>query len=105
VVAAYLQSAGKHGQAVALAREAGEGAQRAERIGLRARAPGRGGGATARGGDLATGVETVRAGLSLALAHELTPEAAELYQRLGTALETAADYGGARQALGTAIGL
>jgi ATP/maltotriose-dependent transcriptional regulator MalT len=50
-------------------------------------------------------VETVRAGLSLALAHELTPQAAELYQRLGTALETAGDYGGAHEALTTAVGL
>jgi DNA-binding NarL/FixJ family response regulator len=105
VVAAYLQSAGKHGQAVALAREAGEEAQRAERIDLRARALGLEGVATAKGGDLATGVETVRAGLSLALAHELTPEAAELYQRLGTALETSGDYGGAHEALTTAVGL
>ena len=40
VVAGYLQSAGKHGEAVALARAAGEEAQRAERIDLRARALG-----------------------------------------------------------------
>jgi DNA-binding NarL/FixJ family response regulator len=105
VVAAYLQSAGKHGEAVALARVAGEEAQRAERIDLRARALGLEGVATAKGGELAAGVETVRAGLSLALAHELTPQAAELYQRLGTALETAGDYGGAHEALTTAVGL
>ena len=105
VVAGYLQSAGKHGEAVALAREAGEEAQRAERIDLRARALGLEGVATAKGGELAAGVETVRAGLSLALAHELTPQAAELYQRLGTALETAGDYGGAHEALTTAVGL
>ena len=55
--------------------------------------------------EFADGVETIRAGLSLALEHELTAEAAELYQRLGTALETSADYGGAREALGTAVGL
>ena len=35
----------------------------------------------------------------------LTPQAAELYQRLGTALETAGDYGGAHEALTTAVGL
>jgi DNA-binding NarL/FixJ family response regulator len=105
VVAAYLQSAGKHGEAVALARAAGDEAQRAERIDLRARALGLEGVATAKGGELAAGVETVRAGLSLALAHELTPQAAELYQRLGTALETAGDYGGAHEALTTAVGL
>jgi DNA-binding CsgD family transcriptional regulator len=105
VVAGYLQSAGKHGAAVALAREAGAEAQRAERIDLRARALGLEGVATAKGGELAAGVETVRAGLSLALAHELTPQAAELYQRLGTALETSGDYGGAHEALTTAVGL
>jgi DNA-binding NarL/FixJ family response regulator len=105
VVAGYLQSAGEHGEAVALARVAGEEAQRAERIDLRARALGLEGVATAKGGELAAGVETVRAGLSLALAHELTPQAAELYQRLGTALESAGDYGGAHEALTTAVGL
>jgi ATP/maltotriose-dependent transcriptional regulator MalT len=42
--------------------------------------------------------------LSLALEHELTLEAAELYQRLGTAHEIAGDYGGARAALDTAVG-
>ena len=105
VVAGYLQSAGKHGEAVTLAREAGEEAQRAERIDLRARALGLEGVATAKGGELAAGVETVRSGLSLALAHELTPQAAELYQRLGTALETSGDYGGAHEALTTAVGL
>ena len=41
-------------------------------------------------GEFAAGVETIRAGLSLALEHELTTEAAELYQRLGTAFEIAA---------------
>src|SRR4029453_8216839 len=40
-----------------------------------------------------------------ALAHELPREAAELYQRLGTALETSGDYGGAHEALTTAVGL
>ena len=46
-----------------------------------------------------------RRGLSLALEHELTREAAEVYQRLGTAREVAGDYGGARDALDTALGL
>jgi ATP/maltotriose-dependent transcriptional regulator MalT len=49
-------------------------------------------------------METVRAGLSLALEHGLTLEVAELYQRLGTAHEIRGDYGGARDALTTAIG-
>jgi ATP/maltotriose-dependent transcriptional regulator MalT len=51
------------------------------------------------------GVEIIRAGLALALEHQLTPEAAEVYQRLGTAHEITGDYGGGREALGTAIAL
>ena len=51
--------------------------------------PGAEGVARAKGGDFDEGVEAIRAGLSLALEHELTGEAAELYQRLGTALEVA----------------
>ena len=57
-----------------------------------------------KGGDFDEGMETIRAGLSLALEHELTLEAAEVYQRLGTAHEIAGDYGGARNALATAMG-
>jgi hypothetical protein len=61
--------------------------------------------ARVKGGAYDEGIEIIRAGLSLALEHELTVEAAEVYQRLGTAHEIAGNYGGARHALGTAIGL
>jgi len=105
IAAGYLQSAGVHSEAVELARDAGAEARRAERTDLRARALGLEGVARAKRGEFEQGIETVRSGLSLALDHELTAEAAEVYQRLGTALETAADYGGAREALSTAIGL
>ena len=57
-----------------------------------------------KGGEFEAGMETIRAGLSLALEHELTLAAAEVYQRLGTAHEIAGDYGGARDALDTAVG-
>jgi DNA-binding CsgD family transcriptional regulator len=103
--AGYLQSAGNHGEAVALMRRAGEEAARAERADLRARILGLEGVARVKGGDFDGGMETIRAGLSLALEHELTLEAAEVYQRLGTACEIAGDYGGARDALATALGL
>ncbi len=103
--AAYLQSSGRHSEAVELATLAGEEAVRAERVDLRARALGLQGVARAKRGEFADGAETVRAGLSLALEHELTAEAAELYQRLGTVLETGADYGGAQQALASALDL
>ena len=103
--AGYLQSSGRHSEAVELATLAGEEAVRAERVDLRARALGLQGVARAKRGEFADGAETVRAGLSLALEHELTAEAAELYQRLGTVLETGADYGGAQQALASALNL
>ena len=69
---------------------------RAERADLRARAMALQGVATAKGGEFDAGIEIIRAGLSLALEHELTAEAAEVYQRLGTAHEVRGDYGGAR---------
>jgi DNA-binding CsgD family transcriptional regulator len=104
IAAGYLQSAGNHAAAVELTRRAGEEAERAERTDLRARVLGLQGVARVKGGEFDAGMETIRAGLSLALEHELTLEAAEVYQRLGTASEIAGDYGGARDALDTALG-
>ena len=104
VAAGYLQSAGNYADAVALTRSAAEEAGRAERTDLRARALGLEGVARVKGGEFEDGMGTVRAGLSLALEHGLTLEAAEVYQRLGTAHEIAGDYGGARDALATAVG-
>ncbi|WP_205695847.1 LuxR family transcriptional regulator [Conexibacter sp. SYSU D00693] len=104
VMAQYHQSSGTHVQAVAAAAQAREEAVRAERPDLQARAMGLEGVARVKRGE-PEGLETVRAGLSLALAHGLTPVAAEVYQRLGTAHEIAGDYPGARDALDTALGL
>jgi ATP/maltotriose-dependent transcriptional regulator MalT len=104
IVAAYLQSAGNHGETVELTRRAREEAGRAARTDLRARSLGLEGVAQVKGGHYDEGMKTIRAGLSLALEHELTLEAAEVYQRLGTAHEIAGDYGGARDALTTAVG-
>jgi DNA-binding CsgD family transcriptional regulator/tetratricopeptide (TPR) repeat protein len=105
VTAGYLQSAGLHAEAAETAQLAASEAVRADRPDLRARAMGLEGVARVKGGAYEDGVEIIRAGLSLALEHELTAEAAEVYQRLGTAHEIAGDYGGARDALGAAIGL
>jgi DNA-binding NarL/FixJ family response regulator len=105
VIAGYLQSAGSHAEAVATARLAGDEAVRAERTGLRARAMALEGVARVKLGEMREGTVTIREALALALEHELTLEAAEIYQRLGTAHEVAADYGSARDALTTAIGL
>ena len=58
--------------------------------------PGNGtrGGRDREGRRVRRGVEIIRAGLALALEHELTPEAAEVYQRLGTAHEIPATTAG-----------
>ncbi len=104
IAAGYLASAGGHAEAVELTERAGEEAARAERMDLRARVLGLQGVARVKGGDFPGGMETINAGLSLALENGLTLEAAEVYQRLGTAHEIAGDYGGARDALATAIG-
>ena len=104
IAANYLRGAGNHADARELTRRAGEEAARAERTDLRARALGLEGLARVQGGEFDEGMETLRAGLSLALEHELTLVAAEVYQRLGTAHEIAGDYGGARDALSTAVG-
>jgi ATP/maltotriose-dependent transcriptional regulator MalT len=103
--AAHLQSGGGHGEAIGMARAAAQEAQQAGRIDLRARAFGLEGVAMAKRGDSNEGMERIRSGLSLALEHDLTAVAAELYQRLGTAFETRADYEGARNALGSALDL
>ena len=105
VAANYLQSSGEHSDAVAMARAAAEEARAAGRHDLRARALGVEGAALAKRGELEEGLATVRTGLSLALEHDLTADAADLYQRLGTAFETAGDYGGASDALDSALGL
>ena len=104
IAAGYLAGSGQHHDAVDLSRRAGEEASRAERVDLRARALGLNGVATVKAGEFEEGMETIKAGLSLALEHELTVEAAEVYQRLGTAHEIAGAYGGARDALATAVG-
>jgi DNA-binding CsgD family transcriptional regulator/tetratricopeptide (TPR) repeat protein len=105
VIAGYLQSAGRHAESTEVARTAGDEAVRAERIDIRSRAMGLQGVAMVKGGDFDGGIEIIRAALALALEHELTAEAAEVYQRLGSAHEVKGDYGGAREALGAAIGL
>jgi DNA-binding CsgD family transcriptional regulator/tetratricopeptide (TPR) repeat protein len=101
--AGYLQSAGRHREAAELAVTAAEKCD--DNPGLRARALGVQGVVAAKRGEFEQGVTLIRSGLSLALEHELTAIAGELYQRLATALETSADYDGARDALSTALGM
>ena len=104
-LANQLRLAARHRDAVGLARQARAEADDAQRLDLRARALGLEGMATAKLGDHAAGVEMVRSALALALEHDLTAVAAELYQRLSVALYDASDYRQAHHALDTALGL
>ena len=92
-------------EAIELSEAALEDAKAADRLDLGARARGLLGVAQAKGGDFETGLETVRGALALALEHDLTPVAAELYQRLSMVLYDASDYRRAEEALDTALGL
>ncbi len=103
VAGGYLQSSGAHGEAIGLMTRAADEAARAERPDLQARALGVKGVATVKGGEYEAGIRIVQEGLALALEHELTLEAAEVYQRLGTAREISGDYAGALDALETAV--
>lgn len=94
-----------YGDAIELSALAIEEADEAERIDLRARALGLRGVAEAKGGQFERGLESVRTGLALALDQDLTPIAAELYQRLSLVLYDGADYRQAEEALDTALDL
>ncbi|HEX2088145.1 MAG TPA: AAA family ATPase [Solirubrobacteraceae bacterium] len=104
-IANQLRIQARHGEAAELARDARAAADRAGRLDLRARALGIEGMATAKGGDYEGGVETVRSALALALEHDLTLVAAELYQRLSVAVYDSSDYRRAQETLGTALDL
>lgn len=95
----------EYGEAIELAQAAAEAAETAGRVDIGARVLGLRGVVEAKGGDYARGLESVRNGLALALEHDLTPIAAELYQRLSLVLYDGADYRQAEEALDTALGL
>lgn len=101
----FLQFAGRHGASLELSRRAGEEARRAGRIDLQSRALAAEGVVMAKRGEFEQGSKLVRRGLSLALEHGLTTEAADAYQRLGTVFETAGDYASAQGALESALDL
>ncbi len=104
-MADHHRKGARYAEAIELAQAAERDAAAAERVDLRARALGLLGVVQAKGGDYATGLATVRRGLALAFEHDLTPIAAELYQRLSLVLYDAADYRQAEEALDTALGL
>ena len=101
----FLQFAGRHGASLELSRRAATEARAAERLDLLSRALAAEGVVTAKRGDFEDGSRLVKEGLSLALEHGLTTEAADAYQRLGTVFETAGDYASAQGALESALDL
>ncbi|MGH2919142.1 MAG: helix-turn-helix transcriptional regulator [Solirubrobacteraceae bacterium] len=95
----------RHGETIDLVAIAREEADRAGRLDLRLRALGLEGMARAKHGTYAEGLEMVRAALAVALEHDLTAVAADLYQRLSVTLYDSADFRRAEQALDTALDL
>jgi DNA-binding NarL/FixJ family response regulator len=104
-MADHHRRAARYGEAIELSALAADEAGAAKRDDLRARALGLRGVALAKGGEFEAGLESVRGGLALALAEDMTPIAAELYQRLSLVLYDGADYRQAEEALDTALGL
>jgi len=104
-MADHHRRSARYREAIELAEVAVAEATAAGRSDLRARLLGLKGVAQAKGGDYEGGLATVRAGLALALEEDLTPVAAELYQRLSLVLYDGADYRQAEEALDTALGL
>ena len=101
----FLQFAGSHAASLELSRRAAEEARKAGRVDLQSRALAAEGVVMAKRGDFEEGSELVKRGLSLALEHGLTADAADAYQRLGTTFETAGDYASAQGALESALDL
>jgi DNA-binding NarL/FixJ family response regulator/CheY-like chemotaxis protein len=104
-MADHHRRSARYQEAIELAEVAVAEATAAGRNDLRARLLGLRGVAEAKGGDYERGLASVRAGLALALEEDLTPVAAELYQRLSLVLYDGADYRQAEEALDTALGL
>jgi DNA-binding NarL/FixJ family response regulator len=101
--AAHLRSAGRFRSAMALLSVARDEVAPGQRWDLKARIMGLEGNVRARMGEFEPGLSMVRAGLVLALEHELSAPTAEVYQRLADALEHAGDYAGAKDTYQTAF--
>jgi DNA-binding CsgD family transcriptional regulator len=101
--AAQLQVAGSFSVALELTATALAEAEQAGQTGMQARALGLEGLIRARQGHPEAGIARARAGLTLALDHNLVGPAVEIYQQLGLALEHGGDYEGARQTFASAI--
>ena len=101
----YLRGRAEYTPAIDHARAAAAAARRAGRPEVEARALGLEGVVTAKRGDHAEGLATVRRGLELAVASEASSAAAELYQRLSLVIYDAGDYRAAEETLHTALAL
>jgi DNA-binding CsgD family transcriptional regulator len=104
-MANQLRISARHGEAIDLAGIALQQSDRAGRLDLRLRALGLEGLARAKHGEYEVGLKTVRAALAVALEHDLTAVAADLYQRLSVTLYDSADFRRAQEALDTALDL
>jgi DNA-binding CsgD family transcriptional regulator len=104
-MANYMRAEASYSAAIELTQAAADDAERAGRLDLKLRAVGLEGVAIAKRGDFEAGVELVRGGLATALERNLTPVAADLYQRLSLVLYDGADYRGATETLETALSL
>lgn len=104
-MAEHHRRTARYAEAIDLTELAAEEASAAGRADLRARALGLQGVAQAKGGQFEDGLASVRTGLALALEEDMTPVAAELYQRLSLVLYDGADYRSAEEALDTALEL
>ena len=98
MAAHHLQQSGSPGAALELIAAAIAEAEQAGRTDLKVQALGLEGRTLAGTGQVAEGIERLRAGLALALEAGLVAPAADIYVQLGFLLDRAADYAGARDA-------
>jgi DNA-binding CsgD family transcriptional regulator len=104
-MANHRRAGARYSEAIELAEAAIDDAEASRRPDIAARALGLLGVAKAKGGDYEGGLRDVQAALTSALERDMTPVAAELYQRLSLVLYDAADYRRAEEALDAALGL
>lgn len=98
MLSAHLHSAGTFSAALEVLVGAEEEAKRADRGDLAARILGLRGATLAKLGEAIEGRELIRRGLELALRNNHNAAAAEIYQRLASAIEQASDYEAAEEA-------
>jgi DNA-binding CsgD family transcriptional regulator len=101
--AAHLHGAGSYSEALEMLPAILHEAEQAVRHDLLARALGLKGALHSKLGDIEAGLTETQQGLSLALDHNLIGPASEVYQRLASVFEQAADYPGAKEAYQSAI--